>query len=116
MNVQNSDTEYEASENETHVGEANDVHNRERRINNRKLKFTLSYRDVKDSIRSFDGSDNYPIERWIADFKEAAIMFEWNEIVFAKKIINQTVHTKRRRYKNMGPVEGCVRRRIFYKS
>ncbi|XP_077280624.1 uncharacterized protein LOC143907622 [Temnothorax americanus] len=50
--------------------------------------FMLSYRDVEDSVRSFNGTDSYPIKRWISDFEEAAVMFGWNDlqkVVFAKK-------------------------------
>lgn len=39
-------------------------------------------------MREFDDTDSYPVERWIADFEDAATMFQWNELqklVFAKK-------------------------------
>lgn len=52
------------------------------------MKFSMTYRDVEDSIRIFSGKDAYPIERWINDFEDAADLFEWTElqkIVFAKK-------------------------------
>lgn len=51
-------------------------------------QFILSYKDVEDSVRPFNGIDSYPIERWINDFEEAATMFGWNDlqkVVFAKK-------------------------------
>lgn len=53
----------------------NDV--RSRRGDANKTCFSMSYRDVEDSIRSFSGNDEYPIERWIADFEDAAMMFNW---------------------------------------
>lgn len=55
------------------------------------VRFALSYKDVEDSIRTFDGSDNHSVERWITDFEEAAIMFDWNNIqmlIFAKRSLS----------------------------
>lgn len=52
------------------------------------VELALGYKDVEESIRAFDGNDNYSIERWIADFEEGAIKFEWNDIqtlVFARR-------------------------------
>ncbi|XP_076393341.1 uncharacterized protein LOC143265399 [Megachile rotundata] len=60
--------------------------NQERR--RKPVEFAMNYRDVEDSIRSFDGSSSYPVERWITDFEDVAILFEWTELeklVFAKK-------------------------------
>ncbi|XP_067215243.1 uncharacterized protein [Linepithema humile] len=51
-------------------------------------RITFNFKDVKDTIRAFDGSDHYPIEKWILDFEELAALFEWNNIqklVFARK-------------------------------
>lgn len=61
---------------------------RSRRYRNNNRHFVLSYKDVEDSVRSFNGTDSYPIERWINDFEEAAVMFGWNDlqkVVFAKR-------------------------------
>lgn len=41
--------------------------------------FSLTFRDLEDSIRSFDGSDVYPVERWIKDFKDTATLFQQND-------------------------------------
>lgn len=52
------------------------------------VKFTLSYRDVEDTIRTYDGTSNYPIEQWIVDFDDTATMFGWDSLkkfIFAKK-------------------------------
>lgn len=43
------------------------------------FKFVLSYKDVEDSIRSYDGTKSYPIEQWIMDFEEFAIIYGWND-------------------------------------
>lgn len=50
--------------------------------------FALTFRDVEDSIRPFDGKDSYPINKWILDFEEIADITGWNELqklIFAKK-------------------------------
>ena len=50
--------------------------------------FALTFRDIEDSIRTFDGKEGYPIETWIEDFEETASLMGWNELqklVFAKK-------------------------------
>ncbi|XP_011688730.1 PREDICTED: uncharacterized protein K02A2.6-like [Wasmannia auropunctata] len=54
----------------------------------RRHDFSLIFRDVEGSIRNFDGSDVYPVERWITDFEDTAALFGWNEIqqlIFAKR-------------------------------
>ena len=52
------------------------------------LNFSLHYKNVEDSIRPFDGSDKYPVERWIAEFEDASKLFGWSELqklIFEKK-------------------------------
>lgn len=52
------------------------------------VNFSLGFKDVEDTIREFDGTDSLTIERWIADFEDAAILFEWTDlqkVVFAKR-------------------------------
>lgn len=49
---------------------------------------TFSFKDLKDTICIFDGSNNYPTEKWILDFEELAVLFKWNKIqklIFARK-------------------------------
>lgn len=43
-------------------------------------KITFNFKDVEDTIRPFDGSDCYPIEKWIADFEDVATLLEWNDM------------------------------------
>ena len=53
-----------------------------------RMRFTLSYKDVEDFIKPFDGEDTYLVERFITDFEDAATMFSWSDlqkVVFAKK-------------------------------
>ncbi|XP_074026441.1 uncharacterized protein [Leptinotarsa decemlineata] len=50
--------------------------------------FSLTFRDIEDSIRLFDGKDSYPVKTWIQDFEEIAEITGWNELqklIFAKK-------------------------------
>lgn len=55
---------------------------------NKTGSFALTFRDVEDSIRSFDGKADYPVEKWINDFEEMAEVTGWNDLqklIFAKK-------------------------------
>lgn len=54
------------------------------------VNFSLGFKDVEDSIREFDGSDSLSVERWVAEFEDAALLFEWSDlqkVVFAKRSI-----------------------------
>ncbi|CAH1107971.1 unnamed protein product [Psylliodes chrysocephalus] len=56
----------------------------------RRDSFALSFRDVEDTIRQFDGKDDYPVRRWIMDFEEMAELTGWNDLqklIFAKKCL-----------------------------
>lgn len=39
--------------------------------------FALNFKDVYNTVRAFDGTDVYPVERWIDDFEDVAILFGW---------------------------------------
>lgn len=59
-----------------------------RRIKQVSMNFSMTYRDVENSIKSFSGNDAYPVERWITDFEDTGTLFSWTElqkVVFAKK-------------------------------
>jgi len=59
-----------------------------RREKRNKTKITFNFKDVEDTIRPFDGSDNYPIEKWLSDFEDLATLFKWNDmqkLVFGRK-------------------------------
>lgn len=50
--------------------------------------FSLTFRDIEDSIRHFDGKSDYPVRKWIDDFEEMAEITGWNDLqklIFAKK-------------------------------
>lgn len=51
-------------------------------------KFALSFRDIEDTIRRFNGDDGYRVEAWIADFKNNAELLGWSalqKLLFAHK-------------------------------
>lgn len=53
-----------------------------------RTKFTMTFRDVEDSIRHFGGDEKYPVNQWIEDIEESARLYGWSDIqklVFAKK-------------------------------
>uniref|UniRef100_A0A6P7GJ82 Uncharacterized protein LOC114337554 n=1 Tax=Diabrotica virgifera virgifera TaxID=50390 RepID=A0A6P7GJ82_DIAVI len=57
----------------------------------RQESFALSIRDEEDSIRSFNGKDEYPIRTWIIEFEEVAEITGWNDLqklIYAKKCLN----------------------------
>lgn len=48
----------------------------------------MSFRDIEDSIRSFDGSGTLSIKSWLEEFEEMATVMYWDDFqkfVFAKK-------------------------------
>ena len=70
-----------------------------RRARRDTTKISFNFKDVEDTIRPFYGSDCYPIEKWIADFEDLAILFKWNDVqklVFSytslKSIVKTFVH------------------------
>ncbi|KAL7730181.1 hypothetical protein ACLKA6_016461 [Drosophila palustris] len=51
-------------------------------------RFAISFRDIEESIRVFDGSDEIAIEVWVAEFEEQAEFMRWSnlqKLIFAKK-------------------------------
>lgn len=62
---------------------------------NNKVQFTVGFRDVEETIRDFKGDDDFTIERWVADFENAASLFGWSDlqkVIFAKKIIKSSCY------------------------
>ena len=62
--------------------------NNNRTSGRKALQFAIHYKDVEDSIRSFDGSDNHYIEKWIADFEDMATLYGWDslqKLIFTRK-------------------------------
>ncbi|KAM8716084.1 hypothetical protein ACLKA7_003035 [Drosophila subpalustris] len=53
-------------------------------------RFAISFRDVEESIRSFDGTNTIPVEVWIKEYEEQATLMQWNEFqkfLFGKKAL-----------------------------
>lgn len=62
----------------------------EEEIRNNAPRFTVSFRDVEDTIRPFNGGDGYPIEAWVEDFEDNAKLFNWSnlqKLLFANKLL-----------------------------
>ena len=76
MNDDVEDAESRVDEDEA-ASQANNLINSR---NTRKVQFTLGFRDVEETIREFNGNDDFPIERWVADFEDAARLFGWEDI------------------------------------
>ena len=54
------------------------------------VKFTLGFKDIEETVSEFDGSEGFPIERWLADFEDAAVLFQWSDlekIVFTRRLL-----------------------------
>lgn len=69
----------------------NNVHN-----NKTMARFAMSFRDVEDSIRTFNGDDTIPVETWLNEFEEMAVIMHWDKFqmyVFAKKAIRGLAKT-----------------------
>lgn len=48
------------------------------------------FKDVKDSIDTFNEDDGRNIKQWIRDFEETASLCEWSEVqktIYAKKLL-----------------------------
>jgi len=59
-----------------------------------KSKFAITFKDVEDSIRPFNGDEKYSMARWITDFEEAAELFEWTDMqkmIFAKRLLRELI-------------------------
>lgn len=59
-------------------------------------RFVMNFRDIEDSIRTYDGSDNVCVRVWVREFEETAALMNWDELqkfVFAKKSIKGLAKT-----------------------
>lgn len=88
-----AEEENDEDEGETDEEANDDTNSQEGRRSNRgggqtHMKFSMTYRDVKDSVKTFSGKDSYPVEKWISDFEDTADLYDWTDLqkmVFAKK-------------------------------
>lgn len=53
-------------------------------------RFAISFRDVEESIRNFDGTNSIPVEVWVEEFDNQAELMRWSDFqrfLFAKKAL-----------------------------
>lgn len=51
-------------------------------------RFVISFRDIVENIRSYDGTSTIPVEVWIKEYEEQATRMYWNDFqkfLFVKK-------------------------------
>lgn len=63
----------------TQMNEINSVPS-EKLLSSGSSKFTMTFRDVQNTIRSFNGEDSYSVEFWIRDFEEIAEIMGWSDL------------------------------------
>ncbi|KYB25116.1 hypothetical protein TcasGA2_TC031350 [Tribolium castaneum] len=57
--------------------------------------FSMTFRDIEDSMRPFNSDQSYPIAKWISDFEEVASLMGWNNTwIHLKKLLIREFHTK----------------------
>lgn len=82
-----------------------------RRKKCRSTKINFNFKNIDDTIRLFNRSDHYSIERWISDFEELATMFKWNEmqkLVFGHKS-RKSICMQFECYTIQGKIQGRIR-------
>lgn len=50
----------------------------------------VNLRDIEDSLPEYDGTDKYPVDKWITDIEENCSLFGWTELqqlICAKKLL-----------------------------
>nr|XP_012136355.1 PREDICTED: uncharacterized protein LOC105661967 [Megachile rotundata] len=72
-------------------GSERDIEVTPARQQERDVNFAFGFKDMENTLRTFDGSNAYPVEKWIEDFEEAAEIFQWTELqrlIFAKRSLS----------------------------
>ncbi|XP_046141945.1 uncharacterized protein LOC123987838 [Osmia bicornis bicornis] len=85
------DNEETADKVKNDSGSEHDIQTVSVRPQGKDINFAFNYKDVEDTLRTFDGSNAYPVEKWIEDFEEAAEIFRWTDLqklVFAKRSLS----------------------------
>ncbi|XP_071054994.1 protein DEK-like [Onthophagus taurus] len=62
----------------------------EDRISNPNVSMSMNFRDVEESVRKFNGTDDYPIQKWIRDVEDLADLLNWSDLhifIFAKRLL-----------------------------
>ena len=52
------------------------------------LNCSVSFRDIEETIRKFDGKDGFPIEKWIEEFENTRTLLNWSDLqtfIYAKR-------------------------------
>jgi len=58
--------------------------------NSQMPRFALSFCDIEKSIKQFEGTDEIPVDVWISDFEDQAVLMGLNDmqkLIFAKKSV-----------------------------
>lgn len=80
----NEDRAEASEENEEDNEDEDDRRSGRTRSTRIKNKYSITFKDVENLIRSFSEDEKYPVARWIMDFEETAEVFG-QRMVFAKK-------------------------------
>jgi len=73
----------ETDDNETDNGQRNVQHNQQE-------AYVLTFKDVEDTIGTFDSESAKTIDEWIESFEDAAKLCKWNNVqkmIYAKKLL-----------------------------
>jgi len=94
-NVKNKDDDKDARKNQDEDDSDSDSSNDEdepvaevRR--SRRRNQLLTFRDVEESLETFNRDDKTDVKRWIKDFEEMAVLCEWSDIqkvAYAKRLL-----------------------------
>ncbi|GJQ66189.1 hypothetical protein Trydic_g4249 [Trypoxylus dichotomus] len=50
--------------------------------------YSINFRDVDDTIRKYDGTDDYPVRRWVEDVEDIGKLVKWCDLhmfIYAKR-------------------------------
>ncbi|KAK9759197.1 hypothetical protein QE152_g52 [Popillia japonica] len=53
-------------------------------------KFMMTFKDVEETVTTYDGGDTYPINRWISEFEEIATLMDWDDVeklIYGKRLL-----------------------------
>lgn len=68
----------------------------------------ISFHDVERATVPFTGDDTYPLQTWLEEFEEMAILMEWTdveELIYAKRLLQGTARLFLR---SLGPVKSFM--------
>lgn len=53
----------------------------------------ICYNDIEKSITPFTGDDTYPIQTWIKEYEDSAVIMQWADVemlIYAKRLLKGT--------------------------